>query len=111
MWRRLTTPSRFRIFPISTAISSLWSCSRPQGSEQIQVNGQPFSATGYELDGTDNQDPILGIIVINPNIDSITETRVSGTNYDAEFFYTGAGVMNVSTKSGTNELHGSAFEF
>ena len=87
------------------------SSENPQGSEQIQVNGQPFSATGYLLDGTDNQDPILGIIVINPNIDSITETRVSGTNYDAEFFYTGAGVMNVSTKSGTNEVHGSAFDF
>ena len=87
------------------------SSENPQGSEQIQVNGQPFSATGYELDGTDNQDPILGIIVINPNIDAITETRISGTNYDAEFFYTGAGIMNVSTKSGTNEIHGTAFEF
>jgi hypothetical protein len=87
------------------------SSENPQGSEQIQVNGQPFSATGFQLDGTDNQDPILGIIVINPNIDSITETRISGTNYDAEFFYTGAGMMNVSTKSGTNQLHGSAFEF
>jgi hypothetical protein len=87
------------------------SSENPQGSEQIQVNGQPFSATGFQLDGTDNQDPILGIIVINPNIDSVTETRISGTNYDAEFFYTGAGMMNVSTKSGTNDFHGSAFEF
>jgi hypothetical protein len=87
------------------------SSENPQGSQQIQVNGQPFSATGYELDGTTNQDPILGIIVVNPNIDAITETRISGTNYDAEFFYTGAGVMNVSTKSGTNDFHGSAFEF
>ncbi len=83
----------------------------PQGSEQIQVNGQPFSATGYELDGTTNQDPILGIIVINPNLDGVTEARVSGQNYDAEFFYTGAGLVNVSTKSGTNQIHGSLFEF
>ncbi|MBZ5724105.1 MAG: TonB-dependent receptor [Acidobacteriia bacterium] len=87
------------------------SSENPQGSEQIQVNGQPFSATGYELDGTTNQDPILGIIVINPNIDAVTEAKISGTNYDAEFAYTGAGVVNASTKSGTNELHGSAFEF
>ncbi|MGI8742673.1 MAG: carboxypeptidase regulatory-like domain-containing protein [Bryobacteraceae bacterium] len=87
------------------------SSENPQGSQQIQVNGQPFSATGFELDGTDNQDPILGIIVINPNLDAITETRISGQNYDAEFFYTGAGIMNVSTKSGTNAFHGSAFEF
>src|SRR6185369_8466329 len=44
----------------------------PQGSQQIFVNGQHFSGTGYELDGTDNQDPILGIIVINPTLESVT---------------------------------------
>ena len=38
----------------------------PQGSQQIQVDGQAFGGTAFELDGTDNQDPILGIIVINP---------------------------------------------
>jgi len=35
----------------------------PQGSQQTFVQGQHFSGTGYELDGTDNQDPILGIII------------------------------------------------
>src|SRR5579863_7684166 len=44
----------------------------PQGSKQIFVNGQHFSGTGYELDGTDNQDPILGIIIVNPSLDSLT---------------------------------------
>ena len=39
------------------------------------VNGQHFSGTGYQLDGTENRDPILGIIVINPNLESIGETR------------------------------------
>ena len=38
----------------------------PQDSKQIMVNGQAFAGTAFELDGTDNQDPILGIIVINP---------------------------------------------
>jgi hypothetical protein len=83
----------------------------PQGSQQIQINGQPFSGTSFQLDGTDNQDPILGIIVINPNLDSVTETRISSQNYDAEFGLAAAGIMNVSTKSGTNAWHGSAFEF
>lgn len=83
----------------------------PQGSIQIQVNGQHFGSTGYQLDGTDNQDPILGIIVINPAIDSVTEIKVSAQNYDAEFAYVGAGMMNASTKSGTNQIHGSAFEY
>jgi hypothetical protein len=87
------------------------SSENPQGSIQIQVNGQHFGSTGFQLDGTDNQDPILGIIVINPAIDSVTETKVAGQNYDAEFGYVGAGMMNTSTKSGTNTIHGSAFEY
>src|SRR5690242_6207242 len=83
----------------------------PQGSTQIQVNGQHFSGTGYQLDGTENQSPILGIIVINPNLDSLGESKISSQNYDAEFGYAGAGIMNLSTKSGTNDIHGTAFEY
>src|SRR5690348_14402805 len=81
----------------------------PQGSQQIFVNGQHFSGTGFELDGTDNQDPILGIIVVNPNLDAITEAKVSLQNYDAEFGKAVAGVVTAQTKSGSNDLHGSAF--
>jgi Carboxypeptidase regulatory-like domain/TonB dependent receptor len=83
----------------------------PQGSQQIMVNGQHFSGTGYELDGTDNQDPILGIIVVNPNIDAITETKITTADYDAEFGKAVAGLVTVQTKSGTNALHGNAFWF
>src|SRR5438445_6494756 len=83
----------------------------PQGGQQIFVNGQHFSGTGFELDGTDNQDPILGIIVVNPNLDAITETKMSLQNYDAEFGKAIAGLVTVQTKSGTNDLHGSAFWF
>jgi hypothetical protein len=56
----------------------------PQGGGQIQVNGQHFSGTNFELDGTDNQDPILGIIVVNPNLDAIAETKIALQDYDAE---------------------------
>ena len=83
----------------------------PQGSTQTVVNGQTFSGTGYQLDGTDNRDPILGIIVINPNLEAIGETKITSQNYDAEFGQAIAGVVSVQTKSGTNELHGSLFEF
>ncbi len=83
----------------------------PQGSQQIYVNGQHFSGTAYELDGTDNQDPILGIIVVNPNVDAVTETKVNLQNYDAEFGKAVAGVMTVQTKSGTNDFHGEGFWF
>ena len=83
----------------------------PQGGQQIFVNGQHFSGTAFELDGTDNQDPILGIIVVNPNLDAIQETKVTLGNYDAEFGKAVAGVVTVQTKSGSNEIHGSAFWF
>ncbi len=83
----------------------------PQGSTQTMVNGQHFSGTTYQLDGTENRDAILGIIVINPTLESIRETKITSQNYDAEFGQATAGVVSVQTKSGSNELHGSAFEF
>jgi len=81
----------------------------PQGSKQVYVNGQHFSGTGYELDGTDNQDPILGIIIVNPSLDSVTETKITTQNYDAEFGKALAGIMTAQTKSGSNSFHGSGY--
>src|SRR6266403_3774475 len=83
----------------------------PQGGGQIFVNGQHFSGTNFELDGTDNQDPILGIIVVNPNLDAIGEAKVSLQDYDAESGKATAGVVKVQTKSGSNDFHGSGFFF
>jgi hypothetical protein len=83
----------------------------PQGSQQIFTQGQHFSGTAFELDGTDNQDPILGIIVVNPNLDAVTEAKISLQNYDAEFGKAVSSVVTAQTKSGSNEIHGSAFWF
>jgi len=83
----------------------------PQGSTQTMVNGQHFSGTTYQLDGTDNRDPILGIIVINPTLESIGETKITSQNYDAEFGLAAAGVVSIQTRSGSNSIRGSAFEF
>jgi len=81
----------------------------PQGSKQIFVDGQHFSGTGYGLDGTDNQDPILGIIIVNPSLDTVTETKIATQNYDAEFGKATAGIMTAQTKSGSNQFHGSGY--
>jgi hypothetical protein len=59
----------------------------------------------------DNNDPVLGIIVINPNVDSVGEMKQTTGNFDAEFAQAGGAVIQVETKSGTNSFHGSAFEF
>jgi outer membrane receptor protein involved in Fe transport len=83
----------------------------PQGSAQIQVDGQAFGGTAFELDGTDNQDPILGIIVINPTMDAVTETKITTQNFDAELGKAVSAVVTAQTKSGTNNFHGSAYDF
>ncbi len=83
----------------------------PQGSKQISIDGQSFAGAAYELDGTDNEDPILGLIVINPNADSLSETKITTQNYDASFGKAVSAVITAQTKSGTNSLHGSAFDY
>ena len=83
----------------------------PQGSQQIMVDGQAFAGVAYELDGTDNQDPILGIIVVNPNLDSVAEAKITTQNFDAEFGKAVSSVVTAQTKSGSNKFHGSAFDY
>jgi hypothetical protein len=83
----------------------------PQASAQIQIDGQAFGGVAYSLDGTDNQDPILGIIVVNPNMDAISETKITTQNYDAEFGKAVSSFVTVQTKSGSNSFHGSAFDY
>lgn len=82
----------------------------PQGSKQIQIDGQAFGGVNYTLDGTDNQDAILGIIVINPNSDSMSDVKIATQNYDAEFGKAVASVDTISTKSGSNQFHGTLFD-
>ncbi len=83
----------------------------PQGSQQIIVDGQQFSGVGYELDGTDNQDPILGIIVVNPTLDSVAEAKITTQNYDAQFGKAVASVVASQTKSGGNAFHGGVYDY
>jgi carboxypeptidase family protein/TonB-dependent receptor-like protein len=82
----------------------------PQQSTLVNQNGQEFAGTNYQLDGMNNNDTVLGITMVNPTIDSVGQFTASTSNYDAEYQATGA-VINVQTKAGTNEFHGSAFEF
>ncbi|MCX6592252.1 MAG: TonB-dependent receptor [Acidobacteria bacterium] len=95
-------------FPTSLTAAS---AENPQGSYRMLVNGQSFAGTSHLLDGTDNHDAVLGWIVINPTLESVTEAKITTANYDAEFGVASAGVVSAQTKSGTNQMHGSAFWF
>src|SRR5205807_6066134 len=83
----------------------------PQGGIQVNTNGQLFSGTNFMIDGMDNNDPVLGIVIINPPIDSVQGFNATTSNFDAEFSQAGGVVIQVETKSGTNQIHGSGFEF
>jgi hypothetical protein len=83
----------------------------PQGGLALNSNGSNYGVQGFLLDGTDNRDPVLGIIVINPTLDSIGELKVTTQNYDAEFGGAAGGIISASTRSGSNNFHGDAFWF
>jgi outer membrane receptor protein involved in Fe transport len=83
----------------------------PQASKQIQVDGQAFGGVAFQLDGTDNQDPILGIIVINPPLDALSETKITTQNFDAEFGKAVSSFVMAQTKSGSNNFHGSIYDY
>lgn len=87
------------------------SSENPQGGIQINTNGQLFGMNNFLLDGTDNNDPVLGIIIINPTLDSVQEFKMTTGNFDAEFAQAGGSVIQVETKSGSNEIHGSLFDY
>jgi Carboxypeptidase regulatory-like domain/TonB dependent receptor-like, beta-barrel len=87
------------------------SSENPQAGIQITANGQQFTSNGFLLDGTENNSSILGIAVINPNIDSLQEFKITTSDYDAQFGSVSGALLQATTKSGSNSFHGSAFEY
>jgi outer membrane receptor protein involved in Fe transport len=82
------------------------------GGNSAFVNGQRNRANNFMLDGTDNNDQFTaGRPAVNPNVDMIQEFRVLANNFSAEFGRNSASVVNVVTKSGTNSINGTAYEF
>ena len=81
-------------------------------TQQFAVNGQRGSASVFAMDGADTTDPELGGATFsNFNVDAIQEVQSSSGVMPAEIGHGAAGFNNVITKSGTNDVHGSAFEF
>jgi len=75
------------------------------------ISGQREDANGFLVNGGDVKEEMNGGTSIVPNLDSIAEFRILTDNFDAEYGNYSGGVVNVVTKSGTNALHGSLFEF
>jgi hypothetical protein len=78
---------------------------------QFSINGQRESANGFSLNGASIQETIGQQAGIIPNLDSIAEFRILTSNSDAEYGNYSGGLINVVTKSGGNQFHGSLFDF
>ena len=75
------------------------------------VNGQRETSNGFMVNGSNVEEGKNNGAGIIPNLDSISEFRIITNNFDAEYGNYSGGQINVVTKSGTNQFHGSGFEF
>jgi Carboxypeptidase regulatory-like domain/TonB dependent receptor len=85
------------------------SSEQPQDIFRPKVGGQAWGGVSAQLDGTDNRESVLGAMVISPNIDALSELKFTTGSYDAEFGQANQGIIVAQIKSGTNQIHGSAF--
>jgi hypothetical protein len=92
-----------------------------KGTGQFNINGNRDRSNNYTLDGTDNNDPFHNNSALNQvgisgapatllPLDSIQEFNLQG-QFQAEYGRNSGSVVNIITKSGTNEVHGSAYEY
>ena len=77
----------------------------------ISVNGQREFANFFSVNGSDAEEDVNAGTAIIPNLDAINEFRIITSNFDAEYGEFSGGQISVITKSGSNRLHGSAFDF
>jgi hypothetical protein len=77
------------------------------------VNGAPSNSAAYRLEGLDNTNHTVSYALQEnqPSADAIQEVAVQTSNYAAEFGQAGGGLFNITMRSGTNQYHGSAYEY
>jgi Carboxypeptidase regulatory-like domain/TonB dependent receptor len=77
----------------------------------LSVNGQDESLNNWVVDGVDDNERVIGTIGVKPNVEGIQEITVQTNSYAAEAGRTAGGVINIVTRSGTNQFHGSVYEY
>jgi hypothetical protein len=94
-----------------TAPSAPGSPGSVRGEFALNVSGAREDSNNFVLDGAFNNDPKLNSFSINPPVDAIREFEILTSTYDASFGRSGGGQVNMALKSGTNDYHGTAYEF
>jgi hypothetical protein len=77
----------------------------------MSINGGPSALNAIVMDGANNNQGYLADINVNPTVDAVQEFKVQSATMSAEFGFTAGGVINLVTKSGTNEFHGTLYHF
>src|SRR5688572_8261549 len=96
------------------AVSSSANGTRPDERRQtvaVSVNGATDIENNHLIDGADNNERLQGTAGVRLSVDAVAEVKVQTNLYAAELGRTSGAVINIITKSGTNEFRGSAFEF
>lgn len=104
------------LFLARTAAGVLPAMPGARGEGDFNANGNRSTQNNFLIDGIDNNSQIVDLQsqssqVITPSIDAIKEFKVQTSQYSAEFGRAAGGVINVLIKSGTNDFHGTLFEF
>ena len=81
------------------------------GEQTAGVNGAGMSQVNYQLDGAGHNDTYLNVNVPFPNPDAVQEFNLQASNFTAEYGNAAGGIVNIVTRSGTNNIRGSVFEF
>src|SRR5450755_4480365 len=81
------------------------------GVANFSSNGQRSTSNNFLVDGIDNNNYVSGSVSQQPSIDSIQEFEVQTNTFAAEYGRNSGAIVNLVTRSGTNQLHGSVFEF
>jgi hypothetical protein len=82
-----------------------------RSATSASVNGLPWVGTTYYMDGIENKETLNAFISMSPPIEAIEEFKVQTNSASAEYGAFGGGVVNLTLRSGTNEFHGSLFEY
>lgn len=84
---------------------------RPGQRSAVSIGGNRPNANYFLLDGTTVTDPTFNTLSLSPAPDAVQEFRVQTGSYSAEMGGAGGGQINIVTRTGTNQLHGTAYEF
>ncbi len=105
----LTTPGV--ILGGSQGLKSNTSTFTVRNNQSIWVSGQRESSVNYIIDGIETRNNRWANVSFRPSIDMISEFKIERNAYGGEIGIDGGTVVNITTKAGTNQFHGSAFEF